>query len=255
MTKKIVILFLALAALISVCAAQYYTPTQAYDSYGDTQDESAPDGMPEGVSATDTSAPTDTRPRAGEQPQTPPGVTTGEAASELGQGQSLTKEQVSSFGQVEEPGEAGAVGLVGAVVPTGIQYRVLYDGLWSFGPAALGFGEQTNMLVSVDQPQEIWSYEKYPDGNEVWEQWGYWNPGDYNAWFDADAVGWHLVAIFGETSGWSNAIWIYVEPESPYIEDQQTVISSASPTTQIETTVEGDQEEETESDTVGDIQA
>ncbi|HSD58283.1 MAG TPA: hypothetical protein VLB04_08890 [Methanotrichaceae archaeon] len=233
-----------MAALVSVCAAQYYTPTQAYDN---TPDESAPEGMPEGASATDNaSEPTDSRPQAGEQPQTPPETSTGETASELEQGQSLTKEQVTSFGQIEEPGEAGAVGavgLVGGIIPSGIQYRVLYDGSWSYGPAALSFGQQTNMLVSVNQPQRIWSYEKYPNGNEVWEQWGDWYPGDYNAWFDADAVGWHLVAIYGETSGWSNAVWIYVEPGSPDVANggPQPVLSET-------------EEEETEAPDVGEIQ-
>lgn len=251
MTKKVVILFLALAALISVCAAQYYPPTQGYDN---TSEESAQDVMPEGAQATE-SAPTDTRPQTGPQPQTPPESSAGEAASELAQGQLLTEEQVTSFGQVEEPEEAQAVGLVGAVVPAGIQYRVLYNGLWSYGPAAFGYNQEANMLVSVDQSQRIWSYEKYPSGYEVWEQWGDWYPGDYNAWFYGDEVGWHQVAIYGETSGWSNAVWIYVAPESPLVDDQQTVFTGTGQTTEVETTVEGDQEVETESSTVGNIQA
>jgi len=180
--------------------------------------------MPEGVSAaaaatgTD-NAPTDTRPQAGAQPQTPPEASTGETASELGQGQPLTEEQVSSFGQIEETGAARATGLVGGTAPAGLQYRVLYNGYWSYGPATFSFGQQTNMLVSIDQPQNIWSYEEYPGGYEVWKQWGYWYPGDYNTWFYGDAVGWHLVAIYGESSGWSNAIWIYVSPGSPYMAD------------------------------------
>jgi hypothetical protein len=215
LTKKVIILLLALAALVSVCAAQYYTPAQANDN---EQGGSVSGGMPEAASATgNASAPTDTRPQAGEQPQTPPETSTGEAASELEQGQSLTQEQVTSFGQVEGPGEAPAAGLVGGIIPSSIQYRILYNGVWSYGPAALGSGQQTNMLVSVDQPQQIWSYEKYPSGYEVWEQWGYWDSGDYNAWFYADAVGWHLVAIYGDASGWSNAVWIYVVPESPFV--------------------------------------
>jgi hypothetical protein len=223
LTKKIIILFLALSALISICAAQYYPPTQAYDN---VQNESVPAVAPEVASATDnSSAPTDTRPQAGMQPQTPPETSTGEAASELEQGQSLTQEQVTSFGQVQGPGEARAAGLVGGIIPSGIQYRVLYNGIWSYGPAAIGSGQQTNMLVSVDQPQQIWSYEKYPSGYEVWEQWGDWSSGDYNAWFYGDAVGWHLVAIYGDASGWSNAVWIYVAPESPFVanEGQQPV--------------------------------
>lgn len=246
-----------MAAFISVCAAQYYPPTQAYDS---AQDGSAPDGMPEGTSAAgNVSAPTDTRPQAGPQPQTLPESSTGEAVSELGEGQLLTKEQVTSFGQIEEPSEAReaqATGLVGATAPVGIQYRVLYDGFWSYGPAAFGFNQQTNTLVSVDQPQMVWSYEKYPDGHEVWEQWGDWYPGDYNAWFYGDAAGWHQVAIYGETSGWSNAVWIYVEPGSPDVANggSQLIFSETGQGVAAEASDEVSGDEETEASDVGEIQ-
>jgi hypothetical protein len=240
--KKIVIIVLALAALTSVSTAQYNTTTQAYPN------------IPDGPDADN--APTDTRPQAGAQPQTPPEVSTGETASELGQGQPLTEEQVSSFGQVEETGAAQATALVGGTAPAGLQYRILYNGYWSYGPAALNYGQQNNMLVSIDQPQNIWSYEEYPGGYEVWKQWGYWYPGDYNTWFYGDASGWHLVAIYGETSGWSNAVWIYVEPGSPYTVNgsPQPVFTDMGQTPAQEPPSEEPEEEDTQASDVGEIE-
>lgn len=219
MIKKIVIILLALATLVSIGAAQYSTPTQPNPNNPNGPGQGGmSEGMPAAVTEEGTdNAPTDTRPQAGAQPMTPPEASTGEAASELEQGQPLTKEQVSSLGQVGETGASRATGLLGGTAPAGLEYRVLYNGYWSYGPAALNFGEQTNMLVSIDSPQNIWSYEEYPGGYDVWKHWGYWYPGDYNTWFYGDAVGWHLVAIYGENSGWSNAVWIYVEPGSPYL--------------------------------------
>jgi hypothetical protein len=217
--KKFAVILLALVALISASSAQYNTPTQINpNNPNGPGQEDMPDGMFAAATNTGTdNAPTATRPEAGAQPQTPPEASTGETASELEQGQPLTREQVSSFGQVEETGTAMATGLVGGTAPAGLQYRVLYDGYWSYGPAAVYSDQQINMLVSIDQPQTIWSYEEYPGGHEVWTEWGYWYPGDYNTWFYGDAEGWHLVAIYGENSGWSNGVWIYVEPGSPYM--------------------------------------
>ncbi len=97
-----------------------------------------------------------------------------------------------------------------AAVNFGIQYRILYNGYWSFGPAAVSYGQSTNMLVDNNQPQRIWSYELYPRGREVWKSWGYWSPGYYNTWFYGDEAGWHQVAVYGDASGWSNPVWVYV---------------------------------------------
>lgn len=92
----------------------------------------------------------------------------------------------------------------------GIQQWIYYAGRWSYGPAALWFGQRTNTIIKTDQYQRIWSYERYPTGYQDWQYWGYWSPGYHHAWFGADARGWHQIAIWGSRSGWSNPIWVYV---------------------------------------------
>jgi hypothetical protein len=148
---------------------------------------------------------------------------------------------VASFGEVEKTGEPAQSAWWEALFQAASSTASL-RWILILRPCNHSDGQQTNMLVSVDQAS-IWSYEKYPSGYEVWEQWGYWDPGDYNAWLYADAVGWHLVAIYGETSGWSNAVWIYVEPGSPDVANggPQPVLSET-------------EEEETEAPDVGEIQ-
>ena len=198
--------FTALILIATVCAAQGDMPPHP--------DYSAPDG------ASSDYAPTATKPQAGAPPQTAPQVSTDHVASDFGQGEPLSQEQVLSAGEFSES-DTGLLGATGAVGATGtgfgaIRYWALYDGMWSYGPVALHYGQRTNMIVSNDQPQSIWSYEKYPGGYEVWKHWGYWHSGDYNTWFSGDAMGWHMVAIYGDGSGWSNPIWINVEPCSPY---------------------------------------
>jgi len=128
-----------------------------------------------------------------------------------------------SVGSVEggTSGLLGATGVVGGTGFGGINYWVLYNGAWSYGPAAIYYGQRTNCVISNSQAQNIWSYEKYPGGYEVWNYWGFWRPGNYNTWFSGDANGWHLIAIYGDGSGWSNPIWISVVPYSPYFVDDR----------------------------------
>jgi len=92
----------------------------------------------------------------------------------------------------------------------GLQQWIYYCGRWSYGPAALWLGQQTNTIIRNDQYQRIWSYERYPNGYEDWQYWGYWYPGYHHAWFGADARGWHQIAVWGSRTGWSNSIWVYV---------------------------------------------
>lgn len=92
----------------------------------------------------------------------------------------------------------------------GLQQWIYYCGSWSYGPAALQFGQRTNTIIKSDQYQRIWSYERYPNGYQQWQYWGYWYPGYHHAWFGADASGWHQIAVWGSRSGWSNPIWVYV---------------------------------------------
>lgn len=175
---------------------------------------------PGGPEAGTDAAPTTTRPKAGAAPTTELAASTGTTASNLGQGEPITESQMMSVGSIkgETSGLVGATGtgVVGATGFGGINYWVLYNGAWSYGPAAIFYGQSTNCVVSNGQNQNIWSYEKYPGGYEVWKYWGRWRPGNYNTWFSGDANGWHLIAIYGDVSGWSNPIWIDVIPHSPY---------------------------------------
>ncbi|HPJ85160.1 MAG TPA: hypothetical protein PLY09_10430 [Methanothrix sp.] len=186
-----------------------------------------PDEMPPNVGPTNfgpdagtNAAPTTTRPATGSTPTTDLAASTGATASNLGQGEPITESQMMSAGSIEGGARdllgATGTGAVGATGFGGINYWVLYNGAWSYGPAAIYHGQRTNCVVSNSQAQNIWSYEEYPGGYEVWNYWGYWRPSNYNTWFSGDANGWHLIAIYGDVSGWSNPIWIDVVPYSPY---------------------------------------
>ena len=92
----------------------------------------------------------------------------------------------------------------------GLQHLIYYCGRWTYGPAALVYGQQTNTITQNYQYQYVWYYDRYPDGHEQWEYGGYWYPGPRFGYFRADQRGWHQIAIWGSRSGWSNPIWVYV---------------------------------------------
>lgn len=92
----------------------------------------------------------------------------------------------------------------------GLQHLIYYCGRWTYGPAALWYGQQTNTITQNYQYQHVWYYDRYPDGHEQWEYGGYWYPGPRFGYFRADQRGWHQIAIWGSRSGWSNPIWVYV---------------------------------------------
>jgi hypothetical protein len=220
---------LILAAFISAAQPDEMPPSGGPANFG--PDAGLPPEMPTGPTSsggpdagTD-SAPTTSRPDAGLAPSTTFAASTGATATNLGQGEPISETQMMSAGSIE--GESGGLlgatgtGAVGATGFGSINYWVLYNGAWSRGPAAIYHGQRTNCVVSNGQSQNIWSYEKYPGGYEVWKYWGYWHSGNYNTWFSGDANGWHLIAIYGDISGWSNPIWISVVPSSPYYVDDQ----------------------------------
>lgn len=148
------------------------------------------------------SAPTATRPYVGAQPTSIPTVSVAEPISYLDQFQPLSTNEVY--------GLPGGSAISSYSYYSGIRQWIYYGGWWSYGPAALYYGQQTNTIIYNDQSQNIWSYERYPSGYDVWQYWGYWYPGYNHAWFGADAKGWHQIAIWGDRAGWSNAIWVYV---------------------------------------------
>jgi hypothetical protein len=157
------------------------------------------------------SSPTTTQPQAETQPATAPSAYSGKTISYLSQGETLTESEVKCL-----PGSSSLVtDTKGYFSATGYGYGrlrhwIYYNGMWSFGPAAIFYGQQTNTIIYNDISQSIWSYEKYPNGYDKWQYWGYWSPGYHHAWFYGDTRGWHLIAVWGNRSGWSNAIWIYV---------------------------------------------
>ncbi len=171
--------------------------------------------------------PTATRP-GGYQPESTPSASTGSPISYISDGLSLSEHEVSSLpggSSLLAPGGPGSpVASGGPEVfrsyyggteafrrySGGLQQWIYYSGRWTYGPAALWFGQQTNTIIRNDQYQVIWSYERYPNGYEAWQYWGYWYPGYRHAWFGADYKGWHQIAVWGSRSGWSNPIWVYV---------------------------------------------
>jgi len=187
--------------------------------------------------------PTTSSPVAGSQPLTPPQPTSSGAISHLSQGESLSDSEVrglpggsvmfsfdsSSPAGGPAPLADGAMSYSGTYSSSHSSQRssyyggtyygtcysplrqwIYYNGMWSYGPAAMYYGQRTNTIIYNDRPQYIWSYEVYPRGYVSWHYWGYWYPGYHHAWFGGDAKGWHQIAIYGGHSGWSNLIWVYV---------------------------------------------
>ncbi|KQC16048.1 MAG: hypothetical protein APR56_00540 [Methanosaeta sp. SDB] len=92
----------------------------------------------------------------------------------------------------------------------GLQHWIYYCGRWTYGPAAMWLGQQTNTIIRNNQYQYVWYYDKYPSGYQQWKYEGYRYPGYFGTNFLADQRGWHQIAVWGSRSGWSNPIWIYV---------------------------------------------
>lgn len=149
-------------------------------------------------------APTETMPAAGPEPSYAPPASLGMAEFDLSQGEALTFSRASSIG--------GSSALATMPGMPGLQTFILYNGAWSMDASAFLLGERTNLLVNNDQPQQLWSYERYPDGRGEWISIGYMYPGYFSGWYEAVEPGWHQLAVYGEMTGWSNLLWIYVLP-------------------------------------------
>lgn len=150
------------------------------------------------------------------QPQVTPQASTGKTATNLGQGQQLSQQEVANIGGAVSTGAQGSGGNSGGaqtyklVIGPTLRYWALYNGQWTMDATGIYYGQQMNTLLYNDQGQYLWSYEQYPNGYVDWQSLGYMYPGYYNMWFQADAYGWHQTAIWGSNSGWSNVLWIYV---------------------------------------------
>jgi hypothetical protein len=146
------------------------------------------------------------------QPGSAPSASTGQVASSLGEGQAVSEDQVAAIGgSLQGSGSAsGQKSMAYASYMGGLQQWALYNGQWTNGPSAVNYYGRMNVVVDNDQGQYIWSYEWYPNSAEQWKSWGYWWPGYHNTWFLGDMRGWHAIAVWGSSSGWSNVLWIYV---------------------------------------------
>lgn len=92
--------------------------------------------------------------------------------------------------------------------PSGIRMWALYNGIWTMGPSAVLQFQEINLIVKNDKWQYLWGY----DSNSLphWTFWGYMGPGFIPSTFYADTKGWHMCAIWGSVSGFSNTLPIFV---------------------------------------------
>lgn len=153
-----------------------------------------------------------TGPSAGEQPQTTPSASTGKVATNLGQGQAVSQQQLAQLGGAPTSAKTSGGQAKAYLILTGLEQWAYYNGYWTKDTSAVSYNGRMNILLNNDQDQYIWSYERYPNGYEDWHNWGYLYSGYYNRIFLGDASGWHQVASWGSQSGWSNVLWIYVWP-------------------------------------------
>ena len=152
--------------------------------------------MAEKESMVDVPQPSD-EPVFGTLPSELPAVSPGSSIPYIYHGESVSLEDLRRIG--------GEIKL-----SNGICFYILYNNIWSLGPASFWLDDGTNSISYVDTPQYITYYEQYPDGHVVTRNWGYKNEGFYPWWFSADKRGWHRLAIWGSESKWSNVLSVYV---------------------------------------------
>ena len=144
------------------------------------------------------------------QPLSAPSGSNTEALN-YAQGQSLSQQEVSSSGMMASgSGTATADRSMAFMMVTGLQIWTRYNGMWTTDPASVFFWRSTSILSNNDQAQTVWSWEGYPNGQQVWQNMGYRMPGYFHGRFTGDSRGWHKLAMWGSRSGWSNVVWIYV---------------------------------------------
>ena len=150
-------------------------------------------------------------PQSYQPTSTPSASSTG--ALSFGQGETLTQQEVMASGNMESSRGLQATGsgqVMAYAMVTGLQLLVYYNGAWTMDPAAVYYYGSTSLVTNNDQAQTIWAWEKYPNGQQYWQNWGYRYPGYIHGRFIGDARGWHQLAMWGSQSGWSNVVWIYV---------------------------------------------
>jgi hypothetical protein len=196
-SNRSICILLAFVVILSASALAVEAPYSPFEP----EEEALPESM---ISSPPSGEPTVTMPAAGPQPSYTPSASSGEAGTSLSQGETLTYSRASSIG--------GSSALATMLGMPGLQAFILYNGAWSMDASGFLLGQRTNLLVNNDQPQWLWSYERYPDGRGEWISIGYMYPGYFSGWYEAVEPGWHQLAVYGEMTGWSNVLWIYVLP-------------------------------------------
>jgi len=145
-------------------------------------------------------------------PNTKPEPSTSGKLTNLNEGQTLSKEQVETASNSPLPtGSSCPPGMAYYITPTlGTQYWVWYNGQWTTGPSAVFRFMPTTTLIYNDQAQFLFGYELDPTGKVTWRNWGYRWSGYIPNGFVGLVQGWHVEAIWGSKSGWSNILYIYV---------------------------------------------
>ena len=144
------------------------------------------------------------------QPLSTPSGSNTEALS-YSEGQALSQQEVASSGMMASgSGMASADRSMAFMMVTGLQIWTRYNGMWTTDPASVFFWRSTSILSNNDQAQTVWSWERYPNGQQIWRNLGYRMPGYFHGRFIGDARGWHQLAMWSSRSGWSNVVWIYV---------------------------------------------
>jgi hypothetical protein len=217
-SSRSICILLAFVVILSASALAVEAPSSPFEP----EEVVVPDYLDGSINGPSSGEPTDTMPAVGLQPSYTPPASSGEAETDLSQGEILTYSRASTIG--------GSSAL--ATMP-GLQALILYNGAWSMDASAFRLGQRTNLLVKNDQQQWLWSYERYPDGRYEWISIGYVYEGYINGWYEAVEPGWHQLAVYGESSGWSNVLWIYVWPDGSgaYEPDIQIVTQAVDPAT------------------------
>jgi hypothetical protein len=145
-----------------------------------------------------------------------PSANNGKVLGNLGDGQTLdTQGTIAAFGS--EPGTSSDEGaqsngqrllFAPPPPPNGIQIWVFYNNHWTQGPSAVFLNQQMNIAVRNGQSQFLWGYDS--NSWQMWSSWGLRWPGTMFSTFLGDVRGWHMVAMWGSKSGWSNVLPIYV---------------------------------------------
>jgi hypothetical protein len=150
-----------------------------------------------------------------EIPAFKPSANTGNVVVTPGEKQVLASQDImASFGSEpqsesnEASDQSGYANVLSPPKPSGIKIWALYNGMWTMGPSGVSQFQQMNLIVKNNRWQNLWGYDS--NSFPQWTFWGYMGPGFIPSTFYADTKGWHMCAIWGSVSGFSNTLPIFV---------------------------------------------